>query len=55
MSSLLTRLLTDTIEKITDYHKRVILEEQFLDELAPIIDAIQMEIKREKENIIQVS
>jgi len=51
----MVRLLTDIIELITDWHKRVIIDKtEFYDRLRPLITAISEEMKRDIEQEIQV-
>lgn len=55
MTELLTKLLSDFVGIIADYHKGVILtEEEFFGQLEPLLGAISSEIKRNREQTIQV-
>jgi len=55
MTKLLARLLTDLVGVIASHHKGVIAtEEEFLDQMEPLIRAIRVEIKKNREQIVQV-
>jgi len=55
MTKLLMQLLTDLVGVIASHHKGVIAtEEEFLDQMEPLIRAVRIEIKRNREQVIQV-